>query len=223
MARCGRGWPTTTRSFHLCFRFSKIRGQVYCQYAWATYNDDMPGYCYVVLATGWILWLLPFVLAEKRGRRPANTLDRRARWGMVIQAASYVLLWQNIFWARRPDVWRIVLSCLFLAAAISLSWTATRALGPHWRMDAGLNADHELVRGGAYRLLRHPIYASMLATFLGTGLMITPWIWFAAAAVVFFAGTEIRVRVEDKLLVTRFGDRFRDYARTTSAYVPFVR
>ena len=46
---------------------------------------------------------------------------------------------------------------------------------------------------------------------------------FAAAAVVFFAGTEIRVRVEDKLLVTRFGDRFRDYARTTSAYVPFVR
>ena len=183
----------------------------------------MPIYAYLILAVGWFFWLLPFFIAEGRGRRPAATVDRRARWGMVIQAVSYVLLWQNNFWARTPAGWRIAVSALFLIFAISLSWTATRALGPQWRMDAGLNADHELVRAGAYRFLRHPIYASMLCVFIGTGLMITPWPWFLAAAVVFFVGTEIRVRVEDKLLVSRFGERFRSYARTTSAYVPFVR
>jgi protein-S-isoprenylcysteine O-methyltransferase Ste14 len=112
---------------------------------------------------------------------------------------------------------------LFFVFAISLSWTATRALGEHWRMDAGLNADHELVRIGAYRVVRHPIYASMLCVFVATGLMITPWEWFFAAAVVFVIGAEIRVRVEDKLLVSRFGEQFRQYARETSAYVPFVR
>ncbi len=90
-------------------------------------------------------------------------------------------------------------------------------------MDAGLNADHELVRAGAYRVVRHPIYASMLCVLVGTGLMITPWRWFLAAAIVFFIGTEIGVRVEDKLLVSRFGDRFRSYARSTPAYVPFIR
>jgi protein-S-isoprenylcysteine O-methyltransferase Ste14 len=183
----------------------------------------MPPYAYVILFAGWLLWLLPFFIAEGRGRKPARTLDRRARWGMVIQAVSYALLWQNNFWSRTPQPWQVALSVLFLLLAISLSWTATRALGQQWRMDAGLNADHELVRAGAYRILRHPIYASMLCVFLGTGFMIAPWPWFLAAAVVFFIGTEIRVRIEDGLLVSRFGEQFREYANSTSAYVPFVR
>jgi protein-S-isoprenylcysteine O-methyltransferase Ste14 len=183
----------------------------------------MPPYAYIILAAGWLLWLLPFFIAESRGRKPAGTLDRRARWGMVIQAVSYALLWQNNFWARTPPGWRLTLSIVFLSLAISLSWTATRALGAHWRMDAGLNADHQLVRTGAYRVLRHPIYASMLCVLLGTGFMITPWPWFVVAGVVFFVGTEIRVQVEDKLLISRFGDQFRDYIRSTSAYLPFVR
>jgi protein-S-isoprenylcysteine O-methyltransferase Ste14 len=177
----------------------------------------------VILAVGWFVWLLPFFIAEGRGRRPAATLDRRARWGMLIQAVSYALLWHNDFWTRAPAGWRVGFSALFLALAALLSWTATRALGAHWRMDAGLNQDHELVRRGAYRVIRHPIYASMLCMFLGTGLMIAPWPWFLAAAVVFLVGIEIRVRVEDRLLLARFGEQFRQYARTTSAYLPFVR
>lgn len=183
----------------------------------------MPFYGYVILAIGWVLWLLPFFLAEARGRRPAATVDRRARWGMVIQAVSYAMLCLNNFWSRTPAVWRVAAAVLLFVFAISLSWTATRALGQHWRMDAGLNADHELVRTGAYRVVRHPIYASMLCVFVATGLMITPWRWLLLAAVVFVIGAEIRVRVEDKLLVSRFGDQFRTYARGTSAYVPFVR
>ena len=39
----------------------------------------------------------------------------------------------------------------------------------------------------------------------------------------FVAGTEIRVRVEDALLLSHFGDEFREYQRTVSAYVPFIR
>lgn len=183
----------------------------------------MRPYVYIILCAGWALWLLPFFIAEGRGGTPAATIDRRARWGMVIQAISYVLLWINNFWVRTPPNWRVATAVLFLIFAVLLSWTATHALGQHWRMDAGLNADHELVRTGAYRVLRHPIYASMLCTFVGTGLMITPVPWFFAAALVFIVGTEIRVRVEDKLLVVRFGEQFQNYARTTSAYVPFVR
>ena len=156
------------------------------------------------------------------GTKPAGTLDRRARWGIVIQAVSYAFLWQGAFWARTPEAWQVALSVLFLLLAMSLSWTATPALGQQWRMDAGLNADHELIRSGVYRILRHPIYASMLCVFLGTRI-VTSWPWFLAAAVVFFVGTEIRVRIEDSLLVSRFGEQFREYAHSTSAYVPFVR
>ena len=111
----------------------------------------------------------------------------------------------------------------FLAAGCVLSWTAVGALGRQWRIDAGLNVDHQLIRSGPYSLVRHPIYTSMLCVFLGTGLIITPWFLFLAALVLFIAGTEIRVRTEDSLLASRFGEEFTNYKRYVPAYVPWLR
>ena len=102
-----------------------------------------------------------------------------------------------------------------------LSWTSARTLGRQWRFDAGLNADHQPVQTGAYRVVRHPIYTSMLCLLLGTGFLVTPMLVLLLAASLFVIGTEIRVRIEDALLASRFGDRFREYQRKVPAYVPF--
>jgi len=40
---------------------------------------------------------------------------------------------------------------------------------------------------------------------------------------VLIIGTEIRVRIEDRLLASRFGERFQDYQRSVPAYIPFLR
>ena len=53
--------------------------------------------------------------------------------------------------------------------------------------------------------------------------MITPWPLFLLSTVVLIAGTEIRVRIEDKLLASRFGERFRQYQQSVPAYIPFTR
>jgi protein-S-isoprenylcysteine O-methyltransferase Ste14 len=134
-----------------------------------------------------------------------------------------VSLMANQFWARSPDPWRIVCAVVFLSLASLLSWTATRALGRHLRFDAALNPDHELVRSGPYRIVRHPIYSSMLCLLLGTGFLITSIPLLLAAVAIFICGTEIRVHVEDGLLASRFGVAFREYQRGISAYIPFLR
>lgn len=182
----------------------------------------MPSYGYVILAVGWILWFLPFPLAGWNGSKPAS-MDPRARWGIVLQVLGYVLLWQGHFWVRPLVEWRMLISIPLLAAAALLSWTSTRALGRHLRLDAALSADHRLVRTGPYAVLRHPIYASMLCVLLGTGFMVTSPLLFVAAVIVFLAGTEIRVQIEDRLLAERFGDEFWEYQGSASAYIPYVR
>ncbi|MBV8808018.1 MAG: isoprenylcysteine carboxylmethyltransferase family protein [Acidobacteriaceae bacterium] len=182
----------------------------------------MPIYAYILIAAGWLFWLAPFVLNRWNFKTPAKK-DRRGRWGILLEAVAYSLLWQGRFWTRVPGPWRTALCILLLALAALLSWSATRALGRHLRFDAALSADHQLVRSGPYRLMRHPIYSSMLCVLLGTGLMITP-LWLLLLAVpLFVAGTEIRVRVEDNLLASHFGDQFQDYKRNVSAYIPLVR
>ncbi len=182
----------------------------------------MAAYAYAILVAGWVVWFTPFFFV-RRGGQKAKQVDKRARWGMLIVMIGYSLLWQGKFWLHSPQGWRTAVSILFFAIAAVLSLTATRALGRQWRVDAGLNTDHELVMAGPYRFVRHPIYTSMLAVLLGTGFMVSPWWLFLPALVLFFVGTEIRVRIEDHLLATQFGESFRDYKSRVPAYVPFLK
>ena len=182
----------------------------------------MPPYAYAALTVGWLLWCMPFVLAV-RNAQPAKVVDRRARWGVLVIAVAYSLLWQAKFWLHPLPTWRVALSILFLLLAALLSWTGTRALGRQWRIDAGLSSDHELVTSGPYRFVRHPIYTSMLCILLGTGFMVTPLPLLALSTVVFIIGTEIRAHIEGRLLATHFGDRFREYHCSTPAYIPFLK
>jgi protein-S-isoprenylcysteine O-methyltransferase Ste14 len=177
---------------------------------------------YGLLMAGWIAWGAPFVPAVFR-RRTAATRDTSARWGLLFQGAGYFIVWQGLRRMVEPGNARVAGAALFFAIAAALSWTAVRALGRHWRVEAGLDADHKLVRSGPYRLVRHPIYTSMLCVLVATGLLIASWPMLAAAAALEIAGTEIRVRVEDALLAARFGETFEAYRRSVPAYVPFVR
>ncbi|HEX4484619.1 MAG TPA: isoprenylcysteine carboxylmethyltransferase family protein [Terriglobales bacterium] len=182
----------------------------------------MPLYAFVILLAGWIIWATPFFLI-RRQRITAAKIDRRARWGIVLQVIAYALVWQGHFWIRVPTPWRVTLNIIFAAMAATLSWTGTRALGRQWRIDAGLNADHELIQSGPYRLVRHPIYTSMLCVLLATGFMTASWPLLLVSFAIFMAGLEIRTRVEDGLLSAHFGDAFETYRRSVAAYIPFVR
>ncbi len=175
----------------------------------------------VALLAAWGVWSLPFFLV--RGRRRAQLVDRRARWGIALEAVGFAFVWSQWAWTDDFASWRWMAATPFLILGPVLSWTSARALGRQWRFDAGLNADHELVQRGAYRIIRHPIYASMFAMLLGTGLLITRLVFLALAVAFFVTGTEVRVRIEDRLLASRFGERFAEYRRRVPAYVPFLR
>lgn len=183
----------------------------------------MPVYASVVLAAGWIVWTTPFFLVKRGSSGPAQKLDKRARWGILLQTVGFALIAQGHFWTPPFEVWRFVTGIFPLALSCYFSWTGTRALGKQWRLDAGLNADHQLVRSGPYRFVRHPIYASMICLFLGTGFMVAPFWLFAIALAVFVSGTEIRVHVEEALLGSRFGAEFQTYKKSVPAYAPFLR
>jgi len=177
---------------------------------------------YVLLTGAWLFWMAPFLLLKRNREQPAQ-VDKRARWGILLQSVAYCLVWQSDFWNRRPAPSRVALAALFFTIGALLSWTAVRTLGRQWRIDAGLNPDHELVRAGPYRVVRHPIYASMICMWFGTGLLVAPMPLFALCLAILIAGTEIRVRLEDSLLASRFGDDFRSYQTQVAAYVPYVR
>ncbi len=181
----------------------------------------MPLYAYVLILGGTALWFTPFLVNRFNFKAP-QTVDRRARWGIFLEFVAFTLLWQGPFWMRSPEAWQVAISVLFLGLANLLSWSGARALGKQLRLDAALGTDHQLIRSGPYRVVRHPIYTSMLCLLFGIGVITTPPWLMLLSLLLFVIGTEIRVRAEDGLLASRFGEDFRNFQRTTSRYVPFL-
>jgi protein-S-isoprenylcysteine O-methyltransferase Ste14 len=184
-----------------------------------------PGFRLAFLAVTWGAWMLPFFLFRPKDRPKAVQVARKARWGIALVAFGF---WLNFLhtpatWATEFVLWRVAVASVFAAMGILLAWTAIRSLGRQWRVDAGLNADHQMVRTGPYRIVRHPIYAAMLCMFLTGVAAIGTFPAWPVALAFFIAGTEIRVRTEDGLLRGRFAGEFEAWQRAVPAYLPFLR
>lgn len=173
----------------------------------------------------WLLWIYPYLFrAPKIQKRPSITSAGPSWAGFLLEVVGIFIV--SLF--RVPGGVRNSIAAMLAAVALGaladvLMWTAVKHLGRQFRIQAGLYQDHQLVRSGPYSLVRHPIYASLLCMTLATGLLFAPWRWTAAGLALFVAGTEIRVRTEDRLLSSRFGAEFDAYRKQVPAYVPFLR
>jgi protein-S-isoprenylcysteine O-methyltransferase Ste14 len=179
----------------------------------------------VELILCWIAWSMAFVRPRRQAEGQKEVASAPAsRWGILLVMVGFALAWTYV----RPKGFEK--STLSLAASmilgppsVALAWAATRHLGKQWRYKAALSEDHELIQTGPYSWLRHPIYTSMLGMLLAT---VAAWTWWPMAigsVIAFLAGTEIRVRAEERLLAERFGESFAAYRSRVHAYLPFVR
>ncbi len=78
-----------------------------------------------------------------------------------------------------------------------------------------------LVRIGAYRYIRHPLYSSLL--FLAWGAFLKdPMLFGALLVLIATAALLATARVEEAENIGKFGADYRAYIRTTKMFVPFV-
>jgi protein-S-isoprenylcysteine O-methyltransferase Ste14 len=178
---------------------------------------------HIELLVFWLAWAYPFAFrAPHVQKRESITVIGPTRVGLLLECTAIALAF--IFrLPHLPGPGRVAASTVCGLLAAGLAWTSVTHLGRQFRVHAGLYHDHALVKTGPYSVVRHPIYASLLAVLLCTLLVLTPWQWIAISLALFLAGTEIRVRSEDRLLASRFADDFERYRKAVPAYLPFVR
>lgn len=107
------------------------------------------------------------------------------------------------------------------AAAILLAVWARRHLGRNWSGAITETVDHQLVRSGPYRLVRHPIYSAMLGMTVGTTAVSGELHALVALALMTVAYVR-KIPLEERHLRTVFGPAYDEYRRGTWAVVPGV-
>lgn len=185
---------------------------------------------YWLLPAGWLVFFATFYWSHRKVRRAAGgsprperriRFDRSSDVGMALQFGAVCLA---LF---LPGPWRPALTVPMLTlmvGSIALARAALRRLGRQWRVQAVVTDDHELITDGPYRVVRHPVYLAFFGMVLATILARGYPLGGAAALAAYVAGTEIRVRAEERLLLDSFGPRFTDFvAKCRWAYLPGLR
>ena len=173
----------------------------------------------------WLALAVGFVLRPRSASGAGARRDVRSRLGLAVQAVAFGLG----FALHRPfEQHPGVVESVACWAGVVLAWgsvwlavASVRALGRQWSLDARVVEGHRLVREGPYAFVRHPIYAAMLGLCLGTGLNLMPWAAIPPAVVVYLAGTHLRTRAEEGLLLRQFGEEYVRYAAEVPALLPW--
>lgn len=150
----------------------------------------------------------------------------RGEWYVVIQFALLGLL-LAVPWLWPMPAWPAWLAAAGRIAGVLLGLVAAFFIGSGlWTLGRNLTAvphpkeDAVLVMGGAYGLVRHPIYSGIVGGALGWGLLLNhlPTIGLGFLFFLFF---DIKSRREEKWLVRKF-PHYAAYQKHVPKLLPFI-
>ena len=110
---------------------------------------------------------------------------------------------------------------LFVAGLL-LRWWAIVTLGRFFTVDVTIEKDHEVVKRGPFRFVRHPSYTGVLLAFVGFALTLGNWAAFFVILLPIFVAFTFRMKVEEEALTAALGSRYTDYMRRTKRLIPFL-
>ena len=96
-----------------------------------------------------------------------------------------------------------------------------KTLAENWSVNVELKQDHQLVKKGPYRFVRHPIYTCILLMCLGTAISAGRLTAFIGVSF-FFIGFWIKLNQEERLLQRHFSEEYPTYKNQVKALIPFV-
>lgn len=171
-----------------------------------------------------ILWLVLARNVKVTARRQA-TLPRLLNMGLLIGAAL-LLAAPHLPAALEVRVlpvsqWRLWLALGAILTFLGLLFTvwARIYLGRNWSGVAAVKADHELITGGPYGWVRHPIYSGLALAFVGMALAGGQCRGVLSITLALIAFAQ-RIIVEERFMRQQFGVAYDAYAQRVRALVP---
>jgi protein-S-isoprenylcysteine O-methyltransferase Ste14 len=114
-----------------------------------------------------------------------------------------------------------VLSAALVVAGAALAVWARHCLGANWSGNVVVKQNHELIRTGPYRHVRHPIYTGILLMALGTALELGT-VATLTGSVLLGVSFWWKLRMEETFMHEEFGDAYVIYRREVKALIPHV-
>ena len=168
-----------------------------------------------------------FASQVKRNELTVRRVDALERALMVFTIAGstlpvllYLFTPLLAFADYRLPTWAPWCGVPVMMAALWLFWRSHADLGLNWSVTLEIRKEHQLITGGIYRSIRHPMYAAIWLFSLAQALLLANWLAGWAALVVFAPMYFLRTPREERMMCEVFGQEYRDYMTRTGRLWP---
>lgn len=188
----------------------------------------------IVIATLFVSALLISVYQRHKADRASEKVSWRDE-GLpiiVLLRLSGLAAWLSVFtyllnprwmqWSSLdlPDWLRWFGAAIGVATLPLLYWVFI-SIGKNITPTVATRKDHQLVTGGAYAWVRHPLYSVGTLFFLALNLLVANW-FVGLASLLGLTMILVRLPKEEASLIERFGDEYRAYMKRTGRLLPRI-
>lgn len=109
---------------------------------------------------------------------------------------------------------------MFVVGAV-IRFVAIATLKRNFSGALRIRADHILVKNGIYKWVRHPAYLGAILLFTGIPVMLSSLLGLLVMLLL-VPYLLHRIKLEESMMIERFGKEYEDYMRSSMRLVPFV-
>ncbi len=186
-------------------------------------------YIWAIGVVAWFVIRYPYARKARRTRTVHSHGWSRERVLLAVATLGLVVvpvLWLATGWphALNYDLSyaAVIVGAVLYLASLWLFRRSHKDLGRQWSASLEIRESHQIVRGGVYRRIRHPMYASFWLWALAQALLLPNAMaalsGLLAIAILFFT----RIDFEERMLLEAFGDDYRAYMRETKRIIPGI-
>ncbi len=183
----------------------------------------------------WIAVILVWIIGARMSKKRAATSSRAWMKGYFIRVGIAVLL---VVLINTPAVRQSVMGLQNQAAVFDIAilryggfvlallgiafavWARIQ-IGRNWGVPMSLRENHELVTGGPYAIVRHPIYTGLFFALFGSAFFYQSPVMLLVTAI-FAIYYIFAARREERTMLEQFPDQYPAYRSRTKMLIPFI-
>ncbi len=167
----------------------------------------------------WITWIL--FTALLLGFTLARSHPYRFTRFLAFECILSLVFLNGRVWFENPFSPRQILSWILLLGSLALAVHGFVLIKSRGAPSGDFEDTTRLITSGAYRFIRHPLYASLLLLSLGVFFK-DPSFPGAALVLGTTLGVNLTAGIEEQHNLARFGEDYRDYMEKTRRFIPFI-
>lgn len=148
----------------------------------------------------------------------------RSIFGLFFMGGALLYMMNPIWmrWSQFPytPLWVRWFGVVMLLLSLWIYGWTHRHLGRNFTDTVYVRKESTLVTTGPYYWVRHPMYVSGLLAAIGTGLTLANWFLGILGTVLMLVIMYVRTPIEEKKLLDKHGELYRQYMRTTGRFIP---